>query len=147
MLYSSLYFTTSEFACKCGCGFGSVEADIAPDLVHALHILRLRAKSPFVITSAARCAKHNASEGGAARSTHLPGLKGQCTPSYEGKCRAVDIKTVSWNQGLRDRIVAMALAMGLRVGVATTFLHLDIESAPHYPTPSWTYGAGTTSGT
>lgn len=140
MLHGSKYFSTKEFACKCGCGFGTQEEHIASDLVHALHCLRIKLGVPFKITSAARCPEHNATVGGGSKSTHLPGTSGQCTPGYEGQCRAVDVSTASWSITLRAEAVQMALVMGLRVGMATTFLHFDVENAPYYAEGMWNYG-------
>jgi hypothetical protein len=139
MMHGSKYFSAKEFMCKCGCGFGSRETDIADDLVHALHCLRMKLGVPFKITSAGRCVAHNAKVGGGARSTHLPGVKGLCTPDYEGKSRAVDVDTAMWSITLRAEAIQMALAMGLRVGIATTFLHFDVENAPYYGEGLWNY--------
>lgn len=146
MLHGSQYFSINEFACKDGCGFGKDEKHIALELVFALHLLRRALNVPFTITSGARCAKHNAVEGGKSRSTHLAGVKGQCTPEYEGQCRAVDIQTFAWSTDLRGRAVDMALSMGLRVGLATTFLHFDVESTPYYSKGIWNYSANEDSG-
>lgn len=140
MLHGSKYFSAKEFACKDGCGFGLKEPDIASDLVHALHCLRRKLGVPFKITSGARCQKHNVAVGGGSRSTHLPGLAPFCTPDYVGQCRAADIDTTSWSITLRAEAVLMALAMGLRVGMATTFLHFDVETAPYYGEGMWNYG-------
>lgn len=120
--------------------------DIPVELVYALHILRQSLNIPFVITSGARCVKHNAAEGGKTKSAHLAGVKGLCTPSYEGKCRAVDIQSVAWSTDLRGRAVVLALSMGLRVGIATTFLHFDVESPPYYSEGIWNYSASEDSG-
>jgi hypothetical protein len=140
MLHSSKYFSAKEFACKCGCGFGSSEVTIADDLIHALHCLRIKLGVPFKITSGARCVTHNTTVGGGTKSTHLPGVLGQCTPGYEGLTRAADIDTTGWSITLRAEAVQMALAMGLRVGIATTFLHFDVENAPYYGEGMWNYG-------
>ena len=141
MLHGSKYFSAKEFACKCGCGFGLMDEDIAPDLIHALHCLRVRLDVPFIITSGARCEKHNAAQNGGSRSTHLPGAVTSCTPGYEGQCRAVDISTALWSITLRAEAVQMALALGLRVGFAPTFLHFDVEGVPYYGEGMWNYGS------
>jgi len=142
MLHGSKYFSAKEFRCKCGsCDFGGQEYHIASDLVHALHCLRIKLGVPFTITSGARCLKHNTAVGGGAKSTHMAGgVGGPCTPGYEGQCRAVDIDTTSWSITLRAEAVQMALVMGLRVGMATTFLHFDVENAPYYAEGMWNYG-------
>ncbi len=143
MIYSSEYFQQSEFACKCGCGFGTKEADIAADLVHALHVLRVKFGVPIIIDSAARCTKHNTDVGGKPKSAHLAGVKGLCTPKYEGRCRAADVRTVGWpGETLAHSFTQLALDMGLRVGIAQTFVHLDVETAAFYPLRIWVYGLG-----
>lgn len=143
MVWGSVYFNQSEFACKDGCGFGSKEEHIEPDLVHILHVLRVHFAVPFRLTSAARCAVHNANEGGKARSTHLAGVQGDCEPRYTGKCRAVDISTAAWTDFQRGHLVELALALGCRVGTASNFIHLDVETPKYFPVRQWTYGAKT----
>jgi hypothetical protein len=144
-MYTSKYFAQKEFACKCGCGFGTKPEDIAPDIYFALHILRAKLQIPFKLTSAARCLKHNQSVNGGLRSTHLAGVSGDCTPDFAGKCRAVDVDTIKWSTAQRGEAIAMAHAMGLRVGIATTFLHFDCESEPYYREGVWNYGANESS--
>lgn len=139
MLHGSKYFSAKEFACKCGCGVGTTEETIAPDLIHALHCLRMKLGVSFKVTSGARCVTHNLAVGGGVKSTHLLGAPGQCTPGYEMQCRAADIDTTSWSITLRAEAVQMALVMGLRVGMATTFLHFDVENAPYYAEGMWNY--------
>lgn len=146
MLHGSTYFSPKEFACKDGCGFGSKETDIAVELIFAMHLLRLRLAVPFLITSGARCVKHNIAVGGKPKSTHLAGVKGLCTPGHENKCRAADIQTVAWSTELRAKAVVLALSMGLRVGVNSSFLHLDVESKPYYSEGIWNYSANEDSG-
>jgi hypothetical protein len=141
MLHGSEYFSASELTCKCGCGFGSLGGDIAVDLIFSLHIIRKLLAVPFVLTSGARCAQHNTAVGGSVKSTHLAGVKGRCTPGYEGRCRAVDIQTTAWSTELRGRAVSLALAMGLRVGIASTFIHLDVEDSPYYREGIWNYSS------
>lgn len=141
-MHGSPYFSPKEFACKCGCAFGTLESHIAADLVIRLHVLRQKLAIPFVLTSAARCEAHNTKVGGGAKSTHKAGVKGQCTPGYEGQSRAADVDTQAWSTDLRGRAVALALALGLRVGISTAFLHLDVEQLPYYSIGLWNYGAG-----
>lgn len=62
-------FSRSEFACKCGCGFDTVDIKI-PEI---LERVRTMYKSPITITSGCRCPTHNASVGGAANSLHTLG--------------------------------------------------------------------------
>lgn len=66
----STHFSRREFACKCGCGFNVVDAE----LLYVLEALRDYFAAPISITSGARCVKHNAAEGGASSSKHLLGI-------------------------------------------------------------------------
>lgn len=61
------YFKRREFACRCGCGTSTVDAE----LLQVVTDVREHFGSPVVITSGHRCAKHNANVGGAKSSMHL----------------------------------------------------------------------------
>ena len=76
----SEHFSRSEFACKCGCGFDFVDAE----LIRVLENLRAKLGNRKIeITSGCRCPHHNALEGGARNSKHLLGI-------------AADIKVAGW---------------------------------------------------
>ncbi len=62
----SAHFSRSEFACKCGCGFDTVDID----LVYALQDIR-DALGPVTIDSGCRCKAHNIAIGGSAKSQHM----------------------------------------------------------------------------
>ena len=143
MLHGSKYFSIKEFRCKCkACDFGTKEEHIAADLVHLLHVLRANLGVPFVITSGARCAQYNKSVGGGERSTHKAGVPLDCTPGYEGQCRAADIDISQWSAFQRGSVVRAALSCGARIGIADTFLHIDVEKIPHYVEGMWNYSSG-----
>lgn len=139
MFYGSKFFGPKEFACHCGCGLGSKEEDVAKDLIDALHNLRQAMGLAFVIDSGARCTKHNIAVHGRGRSTHLPGTPGDCFKAYEGKTRAADVSIAGWTNGQVADLVAAALRNGMRVGVAKTFIHLDVEKFTSYPRGLWSY--------
>jgi uncharacterized protein YcbK (DUF882 family) len=66
----SQHFNRSEFACKCGCGFNTVDAE----LICCLEFIRDGLPgSRIVITSGCRCSEHNAKVGGSPNSQHLRG--------------------------------------------------------------------------
>ncbi|MCK4842776.1 MAG: hypothetical protein KAT04_12990 [Methylococcales bacterium] len=63
------HFTRQEFACKCGCGFNTVDAELLGVLIN----LRTHFKSAVIINSGARCKKHNASVSRSEHSKHISG--------------------------------------------------------------------------
>jgi uncharacterized protein YcbK (DUF882 family) len=63
------YFTRREFACRCGCGFDTVDTELLAWLV----ALRRELRAPVVIRSGCRCASHNREVNGAPHSRHLIG--------------------------------------------------------------------------
>ena len=65
----SKHFNREEFACKCGCGYDTVDTK----LIEVLENVREHFGEAVVITSGCRCEKHNASEGGSPKSQHLLG--------------------------------------------------------------------------
>lgn len=62
-------FKRSEFACRCGCGFDTVDGE----LLEILKTLREHFNAPVKIQSGARCATHNKNVGGADNSQHVYG--------------------------------------------------------------------------
>lgn len=78
------YFKRSEFACKCGCGFDTVDAELLAILVN----LRRHYGQPITIHSGCRCQKHNKAVGGVINSQHLIGRAADVT------VKNVDLKTV-----------------------------------------------------
>ena len=63
----SKYFKRSEFACRCGCGFDTVDAE----LLDVLEDMRSQFERPVFINSGCRCQEYNASIGGAINSQHM----------------------------------------------------------------------------
>ena len=51
----SIHFDREEFACKCGCGFDTVDALLLMDL----ELIRVHFDRPVIITSGCRCKAHN----------------------------------------------------------------------------------------
>lgn len=62
------HFSRHEFACKCGCGFDTVDVET---LLVLEDIHDWFGNKPITINSGCRCAHHNRKEGGAARSQHV----------------------------------------------------------------------------
>jgi uncharacterized protein YcbK (DUF882 family) len=106
-------FDRSEFACKCGCGFDTVDAE----LIKVLEDIRGAFGVPIKINSGCRCETHNKEIGGSVHSQHKKG-------------RAADIVVEGINagavQGLVDGRWPSLGGMG-RYGV---FTHVDTRSGP-----------------
>ena len=115
-------FTPKEVTCKCGCGLMPTKEamDAAQDLRDYLGM-------PLHITSGARCARHNASVGGARNSWHV-------------KRMAFDIRA---NRKTASFILNYALDMprfngfGINLKSYWGFIHLDIR--PVEKEATWTY--------
>lgn len=112
--FKHLHFTRQEFACKCGCGFNAVDAE----LLGVLEQLRADFNNqPVSITSACRCDKHNRRVGGASGSIHKLG-------------KAADIQVTG--------IAPMAIADYLEkkysgrygIGRYRSFTHIDVRESP-----------------
>lgn len=63
------YFARSEFACKCGCGFDTVDYKLA----EILDTVRQHFGNPCTINSGCRCERHNIFTNGSLRSQHMLG--------------------------------------------------------------------------
>lgn len=135
MYYGSKYFSAIDFACKCRCGFGTVESDIAEPLVQVLHTVRTTLNVPLILNSGARCNAHNEIEGGKPLSAHL------AAPShalYAGQCRAADIRVS--NGWLYGKILECCVKAGIkRFGFARTFIHIDVAVGIEWPEGVWFY--------
>lgn len=62
-------FSREEFACRCGCGFDTVDAE----LLEVLKQVRVHFNAVVRITSGCRCKERNHGEGGSPKSQHLYG--------------------------------------------------------------------------
>ena len=68
----SSHFYRDEFACKCGCGWDTVDAG----LLVVLQWLRWEVQKPITINSGCRCKGYNRAVGGTPKSQHLVGKAG-----------------------------------------------------------------------
>ncbi len=103
------FFQRSEFACRCGCGYDTVDAE----LLKRLTIIRQRF-GPVTINSGCRCVTHNEREGGSPKSQHLLG-------------RAADIKVT----GVSPREIYEFYDEAFSTGGAhayETFTHVDTRN-------------------
>lgn len=105
------YFTRDEFACKCGCGYHSVDVELLDVLIG----LREHYNAPVRINSGCRCEKHNNEVSTSSKSKHLLAC-------------AADIKisgiTAHETYKYLDKNYPDEYGLGLHLG----FVHLDIRS-------------------
>ena len=67
------HFYNYEIECQCGCGFNAM----SPDTLAVADSIRDFQGSAIVCSSGCRCVDHNAEEGGAKKSRHLPRHTGE----------------------------------------------------------------------
>lgn len=113
------HFKEDEFACRCGCGYNAINAQ----LVAALDLARKDAGIGFSISSGCRCKEHNKRVGGVADSAHVHGF-------------AVDIQVN--NSAHRLRVVKALVRYFDRIGIDKNFIHVDIDPSKHGPA-MWVY--------
>ena len=103
------HFSRGEFACTCGCGFNTVDAELLTILVK----IREHFGKKMTITSACRCRSRNKVIGGAPSSWHIKG-------------RAADVKVA----GIEPQLVAEAAAQYGASGIKTysTWTHIDTRN-------------------
>lgn len=111
------HFSAEELRCRCGCGL----ARFHPGFLDHLERLRLAYGRPMALSSACRCAAHNARESPQAplRSLHI-GDK-EVRPGQRGAA-AVDVLVTGADKG---DLCAAAWRLGWSVGWNRSFLHLD----------------------
>lgn len=107
----SAHFARKEFACRCGCGFDTVDAE----LLDVLESVREEFGLPIRVTSGCRCHTHNAREGGGKNSQHLFG-------------RAADIHINGVNSVEIAKFIDDTYGDKYGVGVYSTWVHIDTRS-------------------
>lgn len=104
-------FSRHEFACKCGCGFDTVDAE----LLNVLQDIRDHFGRPIIISSACRCDKHNKKVGGSDDSQHKLG-------------RAADINVKRMPPESVQRYLEGKYTGAYGIGRYSTFTHIDTRS-------------------
>lgn len=129
----SEHFDDSEFACRCGCGFGAHPGDVSPALLAGLEELRAQLGRPIRIRSGCRCPAHNVKMGGAAHSGHKNGS-------------AADIGVEGMTaRGLYDAAAGIAAfgGFGLADWEVGGFVHVDVRpKLSAGEATRWRYWAG-----
>jgi uncharacterized protein YcbK (DUF882 family) len=101
-------FSRTEFACKCGCGFDTVDAE----LLTVLQDLRDWISVPVIINSGCRCEAHNTAVLGTVGSQHLVG-------------RAADIKCVGVDTAVVHQYLFNRYPNKYGLKLYPTWVHID----------------------
>ena len=116
----SEHFSRREFACKCGCGFDTVDVR----LLELLEDIRTHFNAPVRINSGCRCKSHNKKVGGAKKSQHLYG-------------RAADIKVDGIQPKHVYEYISTLETTKYGIGNYATFTHVDSRTG--YWRKRWAY--------
>lgn len=108
----SNHFNRGEFACKCGCGFDTVDIELIKVLEHVRHHF----DRPVTINSAARCKDRNRAEGGSDKSQHLIG-------------RAADIVVDMVPSDIVHEFLDETYGSDYGLGRYDTFTHVDTRGS------------------
>jgi len=108
---NSKWFKRSEFACKCGCGFNSVDVE----LLTVLEDLREYFKRPITITSGNRCVTHNKKVQGEKGSMHVNGI-------------AADIKVLDFTPLQVYTYLNTKYPDKYGIGLYSTWVHIDVRT-------------------
>ena len=101
-------FNREEYACKCGCGKDNIKDELATKV----QLVRDIVKRGIRINSGIRCEKHNVAIKATPSSSHIDGWAADL--SYHGSAE-------------RYQILNAALQVFDRVGIAKTFIHVDVD--------------------
>jgi hypothetical protein len=104
-----------QFACACGCGFGTHPEDIDLHLIDLLRWVEAGLNHDATINSGCRCPRHNAEVGGSKDSAHLRG-------------KAADVAVL--NDRERGIVIYWAAKWGCeRMEQGLHYVHLDVDPA------------------
>lgn len=104
----SPHFSRKEFACKCGCGFDTVDTR----LLEILEGVRQYYDAQVKILSGCRCLEYNVKIGGSVQSQHMV-------------ARAADFIVKDTPATLVQRYLDLTYPDTLGLGSYTTFTHVD----------------------
>jgi len=104
-------FSRHEFACKCGCGLNTVDAE----LIKVLQDVRDHFQAPIEITSGCRCLKHNTDVGGSVASKHMEAKAADITMWSDGPTRIHYYLTHNYPEKYG-------------IGNYKTFTHIDVRN-------------------
>ena len=121
----STNFWKREFKCPCKkCRRKKIR--VSQLLLFKLEMLRIAlGNKPIIINSGNRCPEYNASISGHPNSAHIPKPEGQAADVRVKGVKPIDIGLAAEKIG------------GLRIGIARTYVHLDVR--PPSPSKFWIY--------
>lgn len=105
---NTIYFKRSEFACKCGCGFDTVDVDLLPILID----LRNHFNSPVHINSGCRCYPYNRRIGSKDSSQHTKG-------------KAADVRVDGYTSSQVHDYLTTKYPKRFGIGLYENFVHVD----------------------
>lgn len=103
-------FHRSEFACKCGCGFATVDVE----LLNTLEVVRSHFNKSVKINSACRCEEHNKKIGGSYGSKHKKGI-------------AADIVVKDVDPDVVYKFLDNYMPNTYGIGKYNSFTHIDVR--------------------
>ena len=112
-------FNRAEYACKCGCGRDNIKDELAA----SVQLVRDIIKRSIVITSGIRCEAHNTAIKATSSSSHIDGWAADL--AYNGSAE-------------RYQLLNAVIQVFDRVGIAKTFIHVDVDSTKS-PGVVWLY--------
>lgn len=104
-------FYRSEFACRCGCGFDSIDTRLVSFIQK---YVRDAYRAPVIINSGCRCKAHNENVDGLKRSRHLTG------EAADFFVRGVELKSIY------DRLCGI-FPSKYGLILYDTFIHFDVS--------------------
>lgn len=109
----SANFSRSEFACKCQCGFDTVDSE----LLTMLEVIRQKFDARVTVNSGCRCRKYNTKIKGSAQSQHMEG-------------RAADIVVDGVSPSSVQAYVLTLWPDKFGIGSYSGFTHIDSRDKP-----------------
>jgi len=104
------YFKRSDFVCRCGCGFDSLDVELADIILE----MRETLNDPMFINSGCRCESHNQTVGGAPKSYHM-------------QAKAVDIRAKQLKPAALAAWIDRAYPHKYGVIIYNGRIHLDVR--------------------
>lgn len=129
----SVHFDSTEFACKCGCGFMKP----SPKLIMRLEDLRGEWGHPIHVNSGCRCPVHNESINGARNSYHLNGMAADIRPDFTHEL--MDKRGYSGPTNMLLGFAQLAINLfednGTIIYMDKLFVHVDVRGFSYQPFP------------